>query len=362
MIRHRIRAAVVAVLALIVALVLQMGASHAANVVPGINQDAATTAVKIGGTGDPTSSGVPATPGDWTDIRIKYPAAIPILEALVGGPTYDASTQVAIARALAEIQKVPAGDNVVLMGNSQGADAVDRAANLAARPVTVYTVGSPNGPGGAARVLPNLPGVTFSQDMPGQNVYRVDYKITGDGIAALRNPLEGGNAPLGTLANGVGYVLYHLGLCDISYATFRQDRVIYTPNGEVRIMDATHPFVKLGQMAGMNITPEQEEAVEAFAPVGEVGVDSFAPTPQQVWNLGGAPTTAAAPATKVTQPVAATIPVETGRIEAAADYATQVAPQLVNEINAIEEAVAASPFAPQVNDLLAGLPIPVPVP
>jgi len=392
---------IIKVVIVLVALVVQVLCANSAHAeLPGINPEVSTTAVKVGGTGDPTSTNTPMTPADWVNIPILYPAAIPLLSAMIGQETYDQSTQIAIDKAVAEINKVPVGQNAVLMGNSQGGDAVDRAANAADRPVTVYTLGGPNGPGGAARVLPNLPGVTFYQNDPNPHVYKVDYKIRGDGVTALRNPLEGGNAPLGTAANLLGYFMFHLGFCpDENYVVFREDRVIYTPNGEIRIMDATHPVVKLAEMANLGLTEEQKRDIEVAAPVGEPGQDSFAATPQQLWSLG-APTTAAKPADEttpvisndplaqarvaleegmqnvavdfadqvenfvtqatITAPAISTIPVETSNINEIAEIATQVAPQFTDEISDIQEAVSASPFAQQANNLLAGI-LPAPV-
>lgn len=254
------------------------------------------TIIKIGPTGDPASQTVP-TPFGWNGRSVDYPASVPFAGTIVGQPSYNDSIDIACKRAIEIANSLPEGERVYLVGSSQGGDAALRAANALGLPV--ITVGGPDGRGASARVLPNIPGVTFYQGDANPGVYHIRQIITGDGVAALRNPFEGGNAPNGTFANGVGYVLYHLGVDPVNnYSTFRVDRIKYDEQGEIQIMDAPHPLIRVAELIGLNPTDEQEAQVKAWAPVGEPGEESWAPTPQEVLNLGGAPS-GAPPSTTV---------------------------------------------------------------
>ncbi len=237
--------------------------------------------IVIGGTMDPTSKGV-AYPATWDGYAVHYPASVPIVGPMVGQPTYDDSVAEALKDALKGERGLRPGVPLIIIGGSQGGDAAVQLAQLVGPTITV-TVGAPNGDGALAGMIPDLPGTHLSQATVGSDDYHIRQVIRGDGIAAPTNPLEGGTAPLGTAACVLGYMFYHLGMTpDENYGKFRLDEVRKTSDGEIWVMNATHPFVKAAGLLGIALSDQQKQEIEQIAPLATPGVKSSAPTPRDL--------------------------------------------------------------------------------
>lgn len=309
-------AAVAAVTALALAAPAQAGAVAQPDWMPTLDND--DVVVLVPGTGDAGGAdqlgrsrdiGLFGTdPANWPPVRIiDYPAAFgftigPVLIPIVGTGTFNGSTDIGSAKAVAAAENHQGNGRVVLNGYSQSAPIAMNAAYLLRLRGTpdekiMVVVGAdsrfPNT--GVENVLPSfLPGMLTNgdrdpADLGDAEVY--SYCVRGDATCGVGNPLAD---PLGTLFYLAPGFYLHANMNDdlndfteVRRWSSKDGCLANCGNTTYVVYDGGNPWAMMLRDNGVPVSREVDYVISILVPVPEPGVrQKFAgvdvPTPREL--------------------------------------------------------------------------------